>query len=1032
MSGMRIVLTILAAFIQLMALSQGIVRGRVTDQEGETLIGANIVIKDEPGVGTVTDLDGAYSLRIERTGAITLVFSFIGAVPQEHVVTIANGNALVLNVEMKENSVQLGMVEVEAKAKRTGDGYLDKLKINAGASMDYISSDRMLRTGDSEASQAVRRVTGVSTVGSFITVRGLADRYIVTSINGSRIPTMDPLTNNLRLDLFPTGLLDNIVITKTATPDQPGDWSGAYVSLNTSDYPDRLRVSVSTTFGYNPNSSFKNVVIGARSSTDWLGQDDGLRAIPDGVPVDIEQFPNFKEPNLYEQLLLLGLGNYLNQYGIISSTPGFQGTSMATSGTIPHLSLTELGLLPPGQIYDANAVAAAVSTYNNTYDLAYFSPTVNGELAQLNTRFNNANWRVTDATGRPNFNQSISIGNQIQLFKKARTPKTLGFLLGLRYSTDTEYDGDATLGRTLERYNDTDPGSDFLRKGSQRISTESAGWNALGNFAFKLDRNNSFSVMVMPNVLGQNNARVLTFLAPPISGETFISEDQFYEERKLWVYQYGSRHLIPALNLKVETDASYSDGKRNVLDLKTLQYIKPADGGSIDNVDGALTPPGRIYRFLNETLLDARLSFALPLGDKEKLPRTIKFGGGYRRNERTNQQSYFTVLGAPGPSQWEQPGRFELGPDGRFTSRYSPFGTFKDNDIGISEVSAAYIMGDYAITERTRVIGGLRVEHTDLLTDILRFHELGLTANDTTRGTVGDLSAGGGGSAEPKPAIPGTIDQWDFLPSINVVHKLRKEPSGPMNLRLSYFRSLARPSFRELSVVQLFDYLLNAPVYGNPTLKMPSIDNFDIRLERFFANGNNITVSAFHKEFKNHIELLSTAAGGFTWRNADRSIVDGLELEGRIGILRGLEWRGNVTFMRSRSDLTSTATGTELKISTPMYGQAPYIVNSMLNYSLDSLGLVFSVSYNVQGPKLFVVNSELDPEGIQAYEMPRHQIDITATKNFGKHWGARFRVRNLLNAPIRRAYKFEEGYSFDFDKYRYGSEYALTISYTIR
>ena len=48
MSGMRIVLTILAAFIQLMALSQGIVRGRVTDQEGETLIGANIVIKDEP------------------------------------------------------------------------------------------------------------------------------------------------------------------------------------------------------------------------------------------------------------------------------------------------------------------------------------------------------------------------------------------------------------------------------------------------------------------------------------------------------------------------------------------------------------------------------------------------------------------------------------------------------------------------------------------------------------------------------------------------------------------------------------------------------------------------------------------------------------------------------------------------------------------------------------------------------------------------------------------------------------------------
>ncbi len=1012
--------------------AQGTVRGTVTDPSGQTVIGANIVLKDEPGIGTVTDLDGAYSLKIERTGTVTLVFSFIGLVSEERVVNWTNGGVVVLNVEMKDNNVQLGMVEVEGKARRSGDTYLDKLKINAGASMDYISSDRMLRTGDSEASQAVRRVTGVSTVGAFITVRGLADRYIVTTINGSRIPTMDPLTNNLRLDLFPTGLLDNIVITKTATPDQPGDWSGAYVSLNTSDYPDRLRVSVSTTFGYNPNSSFQNVVVGARSSTDWLGHDDGLRAIPDGVPVDIEQFPSFKDPNLYEQLQLLGLGAYLNNYGIVASTPGFQANTMSTTGTLQHLPLTQLGLLAPGQLYDANAVSNAVTIYNNAYDLAYFSPTVNGELAQLNTRFNNANWRVTEAKGRPNFNQSFSIGNQIQLFKKAKNPKTLGFLLGFRYSTDTEYDGEATLGRSLERTDDTDPGSDFIRKGTQRISTESAGWNALGNLAFKLNRNNSFSLMVMPNVLGQNNARALTFLAPPISGETFVSEDQYYEERKLWVYQYASRHLIPALNLKVDADVSYSDGERNVLDLKTVQYIKPADGGSIDNVDGALTPPGRIYRFLNETLLDARLSFELPLSDKESLPRTLKFGSAYRRNERTNQQSYFNVLGAPGPTQWEEPGRFELRPDGRFTSRYSPFGTFKDNDIGISEVFAAFVMGDYAVTERTRLIGGLRAEHTDLMTDILRFYQDGIAADDPSRGTVGDVSAGGGASAEPKPAIPGTIEQWDFLPSINLVHKLRTDPNAPMNLRLSYFRSLARPSFREFSVVQLFDYILNAPVYGNPTLKMPRIDNFDIRVERFFPSGNNVTISGFHKEFTNHIELLSTLSGGFTWRNADRSVVDGLELEGRIGILRGLEWRGNLTMMHSRSDLTSTVTGTELKLSTPMYGQAPYIINSMLNYSLDSLGLVFSVSYNVQGPKLVVANSELDPDGIQAYEMPRNQIDITATKNFGKHWGARIRVRNLLNAPIRRAYKFDEGYSFDFDKYRYGSEFALTVSYTIR
>lgn len=1012
---------------------QGTVRGKVSDPSGETLVGVSIAVKEDPAVHASTDIDGNYSIHVKAGAPVTLVVSFFTYQTQEATVSPKAGEVLLVDIELKEATTEFKSVEVVAKARRSSDTHLEKMKINSATSVDYISGDMMLKTGDSDASTAVKRVTGVSTVGAFVTVRGLADRYIVTTINGSRVPTLDPFTNNLKMDLFPTGLLDNIVITKTAEPDLAGDWSGAFVSLNTSDYPEKFRLSVSSTVGYNPNSSFKDVVTAERSSTDWLGHDDGMRSIPAGVPANVEDFPRFVDPDLYQQLTILGLGGLLGQYGIVSTTPGFQGTTMNTNVVLQRLALAGMGLLPPALLNDPNAVQIAVDQYNSTYDLAYFSPIVNARLAELNTRFNNANWRVRTERGMPNFNQSFSLGDQVQLFKKTRTPKTLGYLFGFRYATETEYDGTSTFERTNERYDDTEHGEDHIRRGVQQVSTASNGWNAVGSLSLKVDANNTFSLLVMPNVLGQNNARFQVFRQPSISGETFVSEDQYYEERKLWVYQYGSKHLIPALGgLKVEADLSWSDGSRNVLDMKTLQYVMPPPGHPITDVDGALTPPARIYRTLDETLLDARLGLELPIARKEGRTRKVRIGGGYIRDERRNRQSYFTVLNAPGPTQWEEPGRFEMGPDGLIPSQYNPFGTFKDNDIGINKTLSAYAMSDFAISRRLRAVGGLRAEHTDLLTDILRFHEMGLAPDDTSRGTVGDLTIGGGLTKEPKPAVPGMLDQWDLLPSINLIYKLRDNDEAPMNLRLNYFRSLGRPSFREFSVVQLYDYVLNAPVFGNPALRMTHIDNFDVRVERFFANKDNISLSAFYKRFQDHIELLATAAGGFTWRNADLSRVYGLELEGRVGLWRNLEWRGNLTLMDSRSELTTLATGTPVKYSTPMYGQAPYIVNAMLNYTLDSLHLGISVSYNIQGPKLAVSNSELDPDGIRAYEMPRHLIDVTVNKTFSKHWGVRLRARNLLNASQRRAYRFSEGYTVDFDKYTYGPEYALTLSYTIR
>jgi hypothetical protein len=1033
----HVALLLLLVLFSATSVAQTTLRGKVSDTQGETLPGATVVVKADPSVGTTTDLDGNYSLILKATGPTVILYSFIGFEAKEVTLDL-KGGVLIQNIVLGDKSVELQTFEVEAKAKRDSDGYLDRMKSNAPAALDFISRDAMLKTGDTDAAAAVKRVSGVSTVGAFVTVRGLADRYLVTTVNGARVPTLDPFTNNLRLDLFPTGLMDNIIITKTLTPDLPGDWAGAYLSMNTSDYPERFRVTVATTIGYNPNSSFKTIVSGNSGSTDWLGRDDGTRAIPAGVPDAVEDYPTFLDPNLYQQLSLLGLGSFLNGFGITGNTPSFTGTTMNTSSTQQHVALTELGLLSPALIYSPNAVQNAVNIYNETYNLAYFSPIVNAELAELNTKWDNSSWRVGETQANPNFTTAFGIGNQIDLFKKSKQPRQLGYLLGFRYTNETQNDERSTILRTNESFDAPEPGSFFNRKGEQRVSVMSNGWNALGNVSLKLNRNNSFSLMAMGNVLGQNNARYLVFLDPGVSGETFVSEEQYWEQRRLWVFQYGSKHLIPALNLTVNADLSYSKGDRDVLDLKVVQYVLPPAGQPIDDVDGALRPPGRIFRFLDEELLDARLGFELPLSDRVERVRKLKFGGSYRWNERLNVQKYYQVVGAPGPTQWEEVGRFELQPNGRFTSLYTPFGSFKDNDIGILDVGSLYGMTDYALTQRMRVAGGVRLEHTGLEVDIYDFWRQGIAADDPIRGTVGDQAIGGAGSPEPKPAVPGSIDQWDVLPSVNLIMKLRPEERTPVNLRLSYFRSLSRPSFREFSVVQYYDYLLQAPVYGNSDLRMTTIDNYDVRLERFLKNGDNVSVSGFYKRFRDHIELLQTAQGGFTWRNADRSEVLGLELEGRFRLMRDLEWRGNLTLMQSRSELTTFIDDQRVDYETAMFGQAPYIVNTTLSYglenirSLDSLRMNISVSYNVQGPKLAVTNAELDPNGIRAYEMPRHLIDITVIQRFGENWNVAFRVRDLLNSPMVRTYRYASGYTGDFDNYAFGTEYLLTVAYSLR
>src|SRR5690606_25726835 len=136
---------------------------------------------------------------------------------------------------------------------------------------------------------AVRTIPGVSVQeGKYVYVRGLGDRYSKSILNGMDIPGLDPDKNTVQMDIFPTNILENIVVVKSGSAELPADFTGGVVDIVTKDIPSQKQIGISASVGYNPNAHFKNNYVGYQgSSTDFLGFDNGQRELPVGQKASI-------------------------------------------------------------------------------------------------------------------------------------------------------------------------------------------------------------------------------------------------------------------------------------------------------------------------------------------------------------------------------------------------------------------------------------------------------------------------------------------------------------------------------------------------------------------------------------------------------------------------------------------------------------------------------------------------------------------------------------------------------------------------
>ncbi len=300
----RSIFTIVVTLFTLSSYAQekGFLRGNLADgQFSGPLIGASVRVVELAGVGATTDFDGNYSVSL-NPGKYTIEISYISFATQVFKdVVITAGQVTKIDATLQMATAQLAMVEVTAQARKNSESAVLMERKNATNVTDGLSAQAFRKVGDSDLSGAMKRITGVTIQdGKYVYVRGLGDRYTVTTLNGMVLPGLDPDVNSVQMDIFPTSMLDNVGVFKTFSPELFGDFTGGLVNIVTKKFPEEKTTELGISVTYNPSMHFNSdFILYNGGKLDWLGVDDGSRALPfDGtskVPDETSNDPRLEQ-----------------------------------------------------------------------------------------------------------------------------------------------------------------------------------------------------------------------------------------------------------------------------------------------------------------------------------------------------------------------------------------------------------------------------------------------------------------------------------------------------------------------------------------------------------------------------------------------------------------------------------------------------------------------------------------------------------------------------------------------------------------
>ncbi len=621
---------------------------------------------------------------------------------------------------------------------------------------------------------------------------------------------------------------------------------------------------------------------------------------------------------------------------------------------------------------------------------------------------------------------SVSFGDQFQLFERP-----VGISASLSYSRSTNFYDDGFVAEYAANPAPVDTLDPVRGYELNEVRTrENVLWGSMLRLVYGIHPLHKIGYGLVRNQHGETDTRELTgayqefFNLDPVEYRTRALK---YFERSLTAHRFFGEHQVFEF-LRGEWQVSRASSARVEPNIRFFSDAQDTLSGNLI-MDANGVEPSQSWRDLEETNNEYRLDLIFSLGKTSKFKtgayfldkdRTV-FESEFEYRTRGNNQAAYQQLQGDVEAWFDRSGvdeAVEVVTDSGSYYQYNgvnlPYEVFlpSNNYDATQQVTAGYGMVEFPVFSRLKMIGGVRFEHTKM--------EVITTRPDT-----------------------GLIDVTDALPSVNFVYPLNES----MNLRAAYGRTLARPTFREMSPAIVEEFSVARIYQGNPTLDRTIISNFDTRWEWFLRPGEVLAFSVFYKELTNPIELALIGTNGQVQpQNVPGGTVYGVEFEFRRRLdhihsaLANFKIGGNVTLVHSEVDIPEDELnevipiGLDRQETRPLYGQSPYIINFDVAYDNLNTGTQMSLFYNRFGRRFAINNENGVPD---VYEMPRNDVDLIVKQRVFGDGGPtlKFAAKNLLNEDFELQYDDPEPITLSrphyYERYSRGVSYSFGISYNI-
>ncbi|GIX41680.1 MAG: TonB-dependent receptor [Leptospiraceae bacterium] len=987
----KIILTFIIFLVTstIYAQNTSTVSGRVIDATtGEPIFGVTIVVR-EAGVFAQTDFDGKYTIQLPP-GTHTILFQMIGYDTKSQTVTVQAGENISLNMVMGVQALQT--VLVEERALNNTEASLLALQKKSPTVSDGISQEAIKRSPDSTASDVIKRVTGISIIGGkYVFVRGLGERYSNTILNGSILPSPEPDKKVVPLDLFPAGLVKNIRVIKTFIPEDPGEFSGGIVKIETQEYPDEFTLNIG--IGIEKNSitthnEFKKLK--SEGGNDYLGL--GPNSI---TGLGSKRWDLLGIAGSLPDLIPLTGGSY----GLTDQTVAYAFTSFDNNWS-PRIIKAPYNYKFDFSIGDTTTFLGKKFGY--IYGLTYkkdYEKTKRQEYRWTSKNYLGGNNWIPDL-------YYISSVNQARLADYYEEKVLWGNNLNLAYK----------LNDNNQIYLKT-----FLATNSEKVFRES--------FAQKIDQDQQEFITNTSYYIARE------IFSSTIGGDHGI---KYIEEMKPHILKW---HYNYARAVRDEPD------RKNRL---WLRKIGTNDPFLAQQGDGT-----RYYSFTEDETNTLHLDYELPYKQWADLEAKLKIGyETFQRdkNFKSKTYRYQNVRGVTPLEVYPVPGELTLNTSqllsGNYIVRQTSAGQ-NDSYKAEQTIDTFFLQTDLPIIPKLRVIGGFRQEENYQKVQTKKSTSLALNnliPIDCAPDGLEDLRPYLIEKGLCNQGI-GELDEVDILPSINVVYEFIKD----QNLRIAYYETVARPDTRELSEFAFSPYFAGERIQGNSALKSSKIKNYDLRWEWYITAEEYIGIAYFEKFIKDPIEMIGQPATGagervFTYINSPKATIKGIEVDFRKDFYKYFRIELNLYSIKSEVEVMDPLTRELIaqgffsiydkrvslaptNLKRPLQGQSDLVYNLKFLYYFDEskkLGYV-GLYYNYFSDRIVFAGSLGEPD---IYEKGKGFWDLVASYNPAENLSIKASIKNLFNTSFETYQESNLGkYKLPYEKYNEGIDYSLSVSY---